>query len=69
MIERAQQEGRHLLEFEALGLLEAYGISVPRHAFVRTEAEALSAAKHLGWPLVMKVVSPDILHKTEIGGV
>jgi acyl-CoA synthetase (NDP forming) len=68
-IERAHREGRHLLEPEALGLLEEHGISVPRHAFVRTKAEALLAAKHLGWPLVMKVVAPHILHKTEIGGV
>jgi succinyl-CoA synthetase beta subunit len=69
LIENAKRAGRHLLEPEALGLLEAYGVRVPRHAVVRSEGEALSAARSLGWPVVMKIVSPDILHKTELGGV
>ncbi len=69
LIEKAKQERRHLLEPEALGLLEGYGISVPGNRFVQTEEEALSAATLIGLPVVMKVVSPDILHKTEVGGV
>jgi acyl-CoA synthetase (NDP forming) len=69
LIEKAKQEGRPLLETEALSLLNHYGISVPDHRFARTEEEALEACKALGWPLVMKVVSPDVLHKTEAGGV
>ncbi|NIS59714.1 MAG: acetyl-CoA synthetase [Proteobacteria bacterium] len=69
LIEKAKQERRHLLEPEALGLLGVYGISVPRNRFVHTEEEALSAATLIGLPIVMKVVSPDVLHKTEMSGV
>lgn len=68
-IEKAKEQGRHLLEPEALGLLQDHGIAVPRHAVVRAENEVLEAADGFGWPVVMKIVSPDILHKTESGGV
>ena len=50
-------------------ILKKYGISVPGFALVTSEAEAVKAAKRLGFPLVMKVVSPQILHKTDVGGV
>lgn len=69
LIEKAKSEGRHLLEPEALEILEHYGIHVPRHIFIRNKNEALKASRSLGWPVVMKIVSPDILHKTEFGGV
>lgn len=69
LIEKAKMEGRHLLEPEALRLLGDYSIPVPRHRFVHTETEALEAARGLGLPVVMKVVSVNILHKTEAGGV
>lgn len=69
LIEKAKREERYLLEPEVLSLLEDYGISVPKHRLIYNENEALAAAKSLGWPVVMKIVSPDILHKTEIGGV
>jgi len=69
LIEKATREGRHLLEPEVLSLLEDYGIHVPRHILIHNEDEALKAAISLGWPVVMKVVSLDIIHKTESGGV
>lgn len=69
LIEKAIREGRHLLEPEALKILRDYGIAVPQHAFVETEEEAKKAAQSLGWPVVLKIVSPDVLHKTEVGGV
>jgi len=69
LIEKARREGRHLLEPEVLSLLDGYGIQVPRHVLIHKENEALKAASSLGWPIVMKIVSPDILHKTESGGV
>lgn len=50
-------------------ILKSYGITVPGYALVKSEAEAAKAAKKLGFPLVMKVVSPQILHKTDVGGV
>src|SRR3970282_1738631 len=49
--------------------LKNYHITVPGYALVKSSEEAASAAKKLGFPLVMKVVSPQILHKTDVGGV
>lgn len=69
LIENAKKEERHLLEPEALSLLQEYGITVPGHIFIHSEDEGLEAVKSLGWPVVMKIVSPDILHKTDSGGV
>lgn len=50
-------------------ILEEYGVSVPDYALATSPKEAASAAKKMGFPLVMKVVSPQILHKTDVGGV
>ena len=50
-------------------ILKRYGIRVPAHKLVHSKDEAIKAATALGFPLVMKVVSPDILHKTDVGGV
>ena len=68
-IGKAIEEGRNLLEPEAYELLEAYGVSVPRHRVVSSAEQAEAAAAELGYPVVAKIVSPDILHKTELGGV
>lgn len=51
------------------GILEEYGVSVPPYALATTPKEAVKAAKKIGFPLVMKVVSPKILHKTDVDGV
>ncbi|MDB5898751.1 MAG: hypothetical protein JWP41_2353 [Ramlibacter sp.] len=48
---------------------EAYGIAVPKEGVVNSAAEASKLAGSMGFPVVMKIVSPDILHKTEAGGV
>lgn len=48
---------------------EAYGIAVPKEGVVTSAAEASRLAGSMGFPVVMKIVSPDILHKTEAGGV
>ena len=69
LIEKAKQEERPLLETEALSLLTHYGVTVPEHHFARTEQEALEACQDLGWPVAIKVVSPDILHKSDVAGV
>jgi len=50
-------------------ILRKYGLNIPKFALVRTVSEAEKASKKLGFPLVMKVVSPQILHKTDVGGV
>jgi acetyltransferase len=57
-------------EEEARGVLEAYGFAFPRHAFADTSAAAVAAFRELGGGMaVMKIVSPDVLHKTDVGGV
>lgn len=48
---------------------DAYGIPVPKEAVAKSTAEAARIAADMGFPVVMKIVSPDILHKTEAGGV
>src|SRR5207247_10636630 len=48
---------------------DAYGIPVPKEGVATTAAEAARLAADMGFPVVMKIVSPDILHKTEAGGV
>jgi acetate---CoA ligase (ADP-forming) len=50
-------------------LLRAYGIPVSKEEIAQTAAEAMKIAKTIGFPVVAKVVSPDILHKSDIGGV
>jgi acetyltransferase len=50
-------------------LIEQRGIALPRSRFVTTAAEAARAAEEIGFPVALKIVSPDALHKTEVGGV
>ena len=57
------------LGVEAMGVLDAYGIPTPEGAVVDDPAEAERVAEGIGEPVVMKIVSPDILHKSDIGGV
>lgn len=54
---------------EARQVLSAYGIAVPRSVLASNAEEATAAAEELGFPVVAKIASPDILHKTDIGGV
>src|ERR1700743_1236145 len=48
---------------------DAYGIPVPKEGVAKSAADAAKMASTMGFPVVMKIVSPDILHKTEAGGV
>jgi acyl-CoA synthetase (NDP forming) len=56
-------------EVESKKLLQAYGIPISEEAIAQTSAEAVKIAKKIGFPVVAKVVSPDILHKSDVGGV
>jgi acetyl coenzyme A synthetase (ADP forming)-like protein len=56
-------------EEEAMDILTYYGFQFPRHATARTSKEAAEMASRIGFPVVMKISSPDILHKTDVGGV
>lgn len=68
-LEQARQERRNPLEPEAGGILSAYGIPTARSILARDLTEGLTAAAELGYPVVLKIVSPDILHKSDAGGV
>ena len=66
----ARARGRRALEsLEALEVLEAYGLPVARAGLVRTAEEAAALAEEIGCPVALKIVSPDILHKSDLGGV
>src|SRR5665213_1090464 len=62
-------KGAALDEVASKKLLKAYGIPVSQEAIAQTAAEAIKIAKKIGFPVVAKVVSADILHKSDIGGV
>jgi len=64
-----QTDHKVITEEAAKSILKKYGIKVPGFALVKSTNEAAKAAKKIGFPLVMKVVSPQILHKTDVGGV
>jgi acetyl coenzyme A synthetase (ADP forming)-like protein len=69
-IARAKRQGRSLLlEPEAHDILKAYGFPVLQYRFAKSEDEALHAAREIGYPVVLKIVSPDIAHKVDVGGV
>jgi acetyl-CoA synthetase (ADP-forming) len=69
VLKLAIKEKRNLTEAEAYELLSNYGIPVPTYSVASSEEEAVQASDSLGFPLVMKIVSPDIMHKTDIGGI
>ncbi len=61
---------RHLIsEAKGYEILQKIGVPIPRYAFVKNITEAISAADVTGFPLVLKVVSPQIVHKSDAGGV
>ena len=70
VIAQARADGRgHLQQFEALELCNAYGIPTVRASIVHSAAEASTVASEIGCPVVLKVISRDIDHKTDVGGV
>ncbi len=54
---------------EARQILEAYGLPIPRSEVAETPEQAAAIARQIGYPVVLKIASPDILHKTDVGGV
>ena len=70
VLQRVESEGRTALSpLECGQVLRAYGVPLPREGVVQSAAEAADLAEDIGFPVVMKIVSEDILHKTEAGGV
>ncbi len=61
--------GGWLAEPEALRLLSGYGLPVVAHRLARSPEEAARAARDLGCPVALKIVAPDLVHKSDVGGV
>jgi acetate---CoA ligase (ADP-forming) subunit beta len=70
IINQAKKEGRKaLLESEAKTICAEYGITIPKFAIATNETDAASCADKIGYPVVLKIVSQDIIHKSDAGGV
>jgi len=70
VIEKTRADNRSsLTEIEAKEVFKAYGLPITTSILATTEEEAVNIAASIGFPIVMKIVSPDILHKSDAGGV
>jgi acetyltransferase len=69
ILSRVKERGDNRLGVEAMGLLDAYGIPTPDGEVVDSADDAASVAHDIEGDAVMKIVSPDIMHKSDIGGV
>jgi acetyltransferase len=70
LFDRVRAEGRLSIgDTEARQVMEAYGLPVPQSRLASTAEEAVRFAEEIGFPVVIKIASPDILHKTDIGGI
>jgi len=70
LFQRVRADGRVSIgDAEAWTVLECYGFTVPQSRLAETPEEAIEIAEEIGYPVVLKVASPDILHKTDVGGV
>lgn len=69
IVESSKGTPRVITEESSKEILGEYGIKVPKYALVTNSEEAVQKSKEIGFPLVAKIVSPDILHKTDVGGV
>ena len=67
---KVKKDGRkNLLEEEGQEVLRAYGFPIPKSIPAKKDKDAIQAAKKVGYPVVMKIVSPQIIHKSDAGGV
>jgi len=70
LVKSIMDEGRYVLtEDEAKEILTNYDIPIARHELAATEDDAVKVCESIGYPVVMKIASPDITHKTDTGGV
>ena len=70
LIDKVKSEGRNTLtEIEAKELLSQAGIDVTETRLASSKEEAVSLGEQLGYPVVLKIVSPDVIHKSDAGGV
>ena len=70
ILDNARKEKRNaLLEEEGQEILRAYGFPLPSSKLAKTKKEAVTASKKIGYPVVLKIASPQIIHKSDAGGV
>ena len=70
IFDKVKNEKRpNLLEEEGQEVLKAYGLPLPASSLATTESDAVKTAKKIGYPVVMKIASPQIIHKSDAGGV
>ncbi len=70
IVDDVHAQGRHfLLANEAREVMNAVGIAVPASCIARTIEDAIGAAKSIGYPVAMKILSKDIIHKSDVGGI
>ena len=70
ILKQARKENRaNLTEIESKEIIKSAGIPVVEAKLARTKAEAVSLSKKMGFPVVLKIVSPDVVHKSDSGGV
>ena len=67
--EAARRGAPRLLDHEVFKVLEDYGVPVPPYRLARSPEEAVKAAEEIGYPVVLKIVSPQVVHKSDVGGV
>jgi acetyltransferase len=70
IFDKARSEGRSFLpEAEALAVLKAYGFPLLQHGLAKTADETVELLKNIGGPVALKIASPDVVHKVDVGGV
>jgi len=70
LLDDVREDGRLTMgEAEARDVMAAYGIRIPQSKVAKHADEAVQIAEEIGYPVVMKIASPDILHKSDIGGI
>lgn len=70
IFEKAKKEGRTILtEFESKRILKQIGVPTVETRLAKNQKEAVSISQRIGFPVVLKITSPDVIHKTDSGGV
>ncbi|MFN2343515.1 MAG: acetate--CoA ligase family protein, partial [Desulfonatronovibrio sp.] len=70
IIDQVSKSGQNeIVEFQAQEILQAYNLPVPKTALARSSNEAVEIADRFGYPVVLKIASPNISHKTDVDGV
>jgi 4-hydroxybutyryl-CoA synthetase (ADP-forming) len=70
VFDKAKSQARNYLhETEAMEVLKSYGFQIPKSQLAQSEDECVKLSEEIGYPVVLKVSSPEIVHKTDVGGV